>query len=158
MILPSVGAQTGNRLAQMMATQGRTDMAASMDMRQMAFQQQLAAAQEEEKSRMLLMSMLQQRSQQRQARRAARGPGQMSRTFQTLFAGTPVNAFIESDRTVSSGYQPNKDNSIVGFIEWLAKMKGQGIQQNLGQQRIAESQYSMGEGTTENWFWKGGGS
>lgn len=142
-ILPSVGAQTGNRLAQMVAAQGQQQFGAALDTRRMAIQQQLATSQEQERKRMLLMALLQKHSSERQAKRAARGPGQMSRTFQTLFAGTPVNAFLESDRTVSSGYQPNKDNSIVGFIDWLMNMRSGGLKNQMGQQ-------SLGQGTTDS--------
>lgn len=72
MILPSVGAQTGNRLAQMISREGQSQRGAGLDLRRLAFQQQLAAAEEREKRRMLLMAQLQQHAQKREMDRAAR--------------------------------------------------------------------------------------
>lgn len=72
MILPSVGAQTGNQLAQMLAHQNQGQRRAGLDLRRLAFQQQLATAQEYEKKRMLQMALLQQHAQKREADRAAR--------------------------------------------------------------------------------------
>lgn len=71
-ILPSVGVQTGNRLAQMIASENQSQRAAGLDLRQLAFRQQLAAAQEREKKRMLQMGLLQQHAQKRERDRAAR--------------------------------------------------------------------------------------
>jgi hypothetical protein len=59
----------------MIGFEAQSQRAASLNLRQQAFQQQLAAAQEREKKKMLLMALLQQRAQQRQAKRAERGQG-----------------------------------------------------------------------------------
>lgn len=167
-ILPSVGAQTGNRLAQMIASESQSQRYAGQGLRQLAFRQQLATAQERERKQMLLMAMLQQRAQQRQTKRAARGPSMPSRIGQTLLAGTPGAAFLESDRTVSSGWQPNTANSLLTAVQnAMGMMTGvQGLQQGrqglqLGQQQLTAGQRLLEEGNLDslvnaNWGQGGG--
>lgn len=104
-VLPTVGAQSGNRLAQMLA-------ASAQQNRGLALQAQFGGMDERRRKMDRLFALLQQRGQQRQAERAARGPSGPSRIAQTLLAGTVPGAFLESDRTVSSGYRPNQANSL----------------------------------------------
>jgi hypothetical protein len=65
MILPSVGAQTGNRFAQMIATEGRSQRSAALAMRE----QTLA---ERNRKKNLFLAMLMQRAEKRERDRANR--------------------------------------------------------------------------------------
>lgn len=147
-ILPSVGSQTANRLAQMMT-------ANAQQKRGQALTARFGGMDERRRKMDRLFALLQQRGQQRQAERAARGPSGESRIAQTLFANTLPGAFLESDRTVSSGYQPNAANSLAGSLQ--QGMRGAGMGQSLmgiGNQGTSMMDSQM----TDNPFWTGGGS
>lgn len=142
MILPSVGAQTGNRLAQMIGSDAQSQRYAAQGLRQQAFQQQRAAGEERERKQMLLMALLQQHAQKRQTKRAARGPSYMSRLGENLIGDTPFGAFIE---TKHWGQKPIPESrSIMGFIQrWMAMKSGQqGLQQQ--QQQGLQRQQQLG--------------